>query len=262
MTIIQERSIPYALQGYDLLGQAQTGSGKTLAFCVPVLHGSIELVGKRPNFTYSLILAPTKELCVQTHTVLKGICQHIPSNVASFSVHLITGGTKITEERQRLSAGVSIVVGTPGRVHDHVQHCAKWDLSRLRYLVLDEADRMLADGFQRSLDAIVRHLPRSRQTFLFSATNSKSVGELARLSLSRTPLFISTNGNAPTTVPLDGEAVSTAISSTTLPLIARTTTRTVMKAKIHRIRVALVWTIKATMNQSQVPSGSSVISLP
>nr|CCC96044.1 unnamed protein product [Trypanosoma congolense IL3000] len=206
MTLIQERVIPYALRGYDLLGQAQTGSGKTLAFCVPVLHSIIDVVGKQPNVTYSLILSPTKELCVQTHDVLKGICQHIPSDVAAFSVRLITGGTKIMEERRQLEVGVSIVVGTPGRIHDHVQHCTKWNLTRLRVLVLDEADRMLADGFQRSLDAIIGHLPQSRQTFLFSATNSKSVSELARLSLSRTPLFITTVDKAPTAVQLGQKA--------------------------------------------------------
>ncbi|ORC88239.1 ATP-dependent RNA helicase [Trypanosoma theileri] len=203
MTVIQERVIPYALQGYDILGQAKTGSGKTLAFCVPVLHTIISLVHKRPNATYSLMLAPTKELCVQTNDVLKSICQHIPGDVANFSVQLITGGTKITEERRLLAAGISIVVGTPGRIHDHVKHCTNWDLARIRFLVLDEADRMLADGFQKDLDAIVQRLPHSRQTLLFSATNSKSVRELARLSLSRTPLFIATTGNAPTMVQVD-----------------------------------------------------------
>ncbi|SCU64640.1 ATP-dependent DEAD/H RNA helicase, putative [Trypanosoma equiperdum] len=213
MTLIQERVIPYALQGYDLLGQAQTGSGKTLAFCVPVLHSIIGLVSKRPNVTYSLMLSPTKELCVQTHDVLRGICQHISSDIAAFSVHLITGGTKVSEERRQLNSGVSIVVGTPGRIHDHVQHCSGWDLSRLRALVLDEADRMLADGFQRSLDAIVQRLPRSRQTYLFSATNSKSIGELARLSLSRKPLFITTTGSAPIPVQLGTEAFDSAVAA-------------------------------------------------
>ncbi|RNE97661.1 putative ATP-dependent RNA helicase [Trypanosoma rangeli] len=209
MTTIQERVVPYALEGYDLLGQAKTGSGKTLAFCVPLLHATLSLVHKRPNATYSLLLAPTKELCVQTHDVLKSICQHIPSEVAAFSVQLITGGTKVTEERRLLVAGASIVVGTPGRVHDHVQHCVHWDLGRLRFLVLDEADRMLADGFQRDLDAIVQRLPQSRQTFLFSATNSKSVRDLARLSLSRTPLFIATTGKAPSLVHMEAHGGTT-----------------------------------------------------
>lgn len=215
MTRIQERSIPYALEGYDLLGQARTGSGKTLAFGVPVLHATKELVRKHPGSTVALMLAPTKELCVQTHDVLRAICQHIPPSVVSFQVQLITGGTKITEERRVLTAGVSIVVGTPGRIHDHVKHCKGWDLTRLRFLVLDEADRMLADGFQRDLDAIVHQLPKSRQTFLFSATNSKSVRELARLSLTRTPIFVGTTGDAPTPIPPDDEHSSGFLMSIT-----------------------------------------------
>lgn len=205
MTCIQERSIPYALDGYDLLGQARTGSGKTLAFCVPLLHTTKDVVKRYPRSTVGLLLAPTKELCVQTHTILTRICKHIPASVATFHVQLITGGTKVSEERRRLSSEVSVVVGTPGRVHDHVLHCKAWDLSRLRILVLDEADRMLADGFQRDLDSIIEHLPKSRQTFLFSATNSKSVRELARLSLSRTPILISTKGNTPVPVPLGAD---------------------------------------------------------
>ncbi|KEG14324.1 ATP-dependent RNA helicase [Trypanosoma grayi] len=216
MTTIQERVIPHALQGYDLLGQAKTGSGKTLAFCVPVLHTILKHVRKQPNATYSLMLAPTKELCVQTHDVLKSVCQHIPADVAVFSVQLITGGTKVTEERRLLTAGASIVVGTPGRVHDHVKHCVNWDLTRLRFLVLDEADRMLADGFQKDLDAIVQRLPHSRQTFLFSATNSKSVRELARLSLSRTPLFIATTGSAPTPVQVADQVLGDAVATDSL----------------------------------------------
>ncbi|CAD2216191.1 DEAD/DEAH box helicase/Helicase conserved C-terminal domain/Domain of unknown function (DUF4217), putative [Angomonas deanei] len=195
MTKIQERTIPYALQAYDLLGQARTGSGKTLAFCIPILQQTRETCLRYPNALLALLLAPTKELCVQTFDVLTAIVKHIPE--PTFKVQLITGGTKVLEERRQLLAGTNIVVGTPGRIHDHVLHCKGWDLSRLRFLVLDEADRMLADGFQRDLDAILGPLPKSRQTFLFSATNSKSVQELARLSLSRTPIFIGTTGDAP-----------------------------------------------------------------
>lgn len=200
MTRIQERVIPLALEGYDLLGQAKTGSGKTLAFCIPVLHSTIQLVGKSPKSLVAMMLAPTKELCVQTHQVLRAVCQHIPKKVAQYSVQLITGGTNVAEERRELLGGVNIVVGTPGRLNDHVKHCKGWVLSSLKFLILDEADRMLADGFQRDLDSIIGATPKSRQTFLFSATNSKSVNELARLSLSKTPLFIATKGEAPTFV--------------------------------------------------------------
>lgn len=219
MTRIQERCIPYALQGYDILGQARTGSGKTLAFCVPVMQTALPIVERMkpnaPHPTLALLLAPTKELCVQTEQILQRIIEglsQVRTTTSSSSssagpselprARLITGGTKAAEERRWLENGVTIVVGTPGRVHDHCRHCKGWVLSSLRFLVLDEADRMLADGFQRDLDGILSHLPRaSRQTFLFSATNSKSVQALARLSLHKTPIFIATTGDAP--VPVD-----------------------------------------------------------
>ncbi|CAG9580358.1 putative ATP-dependent RNA helicase [Leishmania major strain Friedlin] len=222
MTRIQERSIPYALEGYDLLGQARTGSGKTLAFCVPLLHLAKNTANKYPHATVGLLLAPTKELCVQTHSVLSTLCKHIAAvpvtaGGAQFHVQLITGGTKVSEERRRLMSGMaSIVVGTPGRIHDHVLHCKGWDLSRLRLLVLDEADRMLADGFQRDLDAVITRIPKGRQTFLFSATNSKSVHELARLSLSRLPLFVGTAGDAPSVVDM-GDAETAEASASMAP---------------------------------------------
>ncbi|CCW67703.1 unnamed protein product [Phytomonas sp. Hart1] len=205
MRPIQARAMPYVLEGYDLLGQARTGSGKTLAFCVPLLQ--LTTWRRAPSLpspctTSALILSPTKELCVQTHDVLRRIGQHLPEGI--FSLQLITGGTKITEERRRLVMGAGIVIGTPGRVRDHVRHCPGWDLSRLRFLVLDEADRMLADGFRRDLDATIERLPKSRQTLLFSATNSKSVEDLARLSLTRTPIFIDTAGEAPIPISVMG----------------------------------------------------------
>lgn len=204
MTRIQERVLPLALEGYDILGQAKTGSGKTLAFSVPILHSALSILQKSKN-CIALILGPTKELCVQIHQIVGNIAQHLNvaarvarSSAPPLGVRLITGGTSVLEERKALQSGTAhIVVGTPGRITDHVRHCVGWKLSTLRYLVLDEADRMLADGFQRDLDYIIGATPKSRQTFLFSATNSKSVHELARLSLSKTPLFVDTKSPAP-----------------------------------------------------------------
>ncbi|CUI14229.1 ATP-dependent DEAD/DEAH box RNA helicase, putative [Bodo saltans] len=205
MTRIQERVLPLALEGYDILGQAKTGSGKTLAFSIPILHGAQTIVPKSPKSCLALILGPTKELCVQIHQILGNIAEHLNaaarqerSSGPLLGVRLITGGTSVLEERKALQSGSAhIVVGTPGRITDHVRHCVGWKLSTLRYLVLDEADRMLADGFQRDLDYIIGATPKSRQTLLFSATNSKSVHELARLSLSKTPLFIDTKSAEP-----------------------------------------------------------------
>lgn len=236
MTRIQERTIPYALQGYDILGQAHTGSGKTLAFCVPILHSTVQRMSTSCSTTqtFALFLAPTKELCVQTEQVLQKLVKqieqlssrksnsdegrscasHKKNTNIKLTVKLITGGTKAQEERRWLSAGTSLVVGTPGRVHDHACRNEKcWSLAALQYFVLDEADRMLADGFQRDLDAILSVLPKGRQTFLFSATNSKSVQALARLSLSRTPIMISTTGTAPEPVEVDTEINSMPLGS-------------------------------------------------
>lgn len=205
MTRIQERILPLALEGYDLLGQAKTGSGKTLAFAIPILHASQTILQRTPKGCIALILGPTKELCVQIHKIIKSICEHLNASATQertgappLGARLITGGTSVIEERKALQGGgAHIVVGTPGRITDHVKHCAGWKLSTLRFLVLDEADRMLADGFHRDLDFIIGATPKSRQTLLFSATNSKSVHELARLSLSKTPLFVDTKSSAP-----------------------------------------------------------------
>lgn len=211
LTKIQERSIPLVMQGYDILGQAKTGSGKTLAFVIPMLHAIIPVLQNAQQNTNAsstrrfpllgLILAPTKELSVQIHKVIEALAQHFNSSESPSKVevkaHLITGGTNINEERKALLAGTNIVVGTPGRVLDHVKHCKGWNLATLKFLILDEADRMLADGFQRDLDSIIGGLPKSRQTFLFSATNSKSVRNLARLSLAHTPVMIDTKAEAP-----------------------------------------------------------------
>jgi ATP-dependent RNA helicase DDX18/HAS1 len=202
MTLIQQRVIPFAIEGYDILGQAKTGSGKTLAFVVPVLHASVPHLRRFPKHFVALVLAPTKELCAQIQSVASDVARSVRDMPQPIGVRLITGGTKISEERRALTDGTAnLVVGTPGRLKDHVMHCPGWIRSTLRFLVLDEADRMLADGFQRDLDAIVASLPRGRQTFLFSATNSKSVTELARLSLQKTPLFIATRSSQPSFLP-------------------------------------------------------------
>ena len=203
MTLIQQRVIPFAMEGYDILGQAKTGSGKTLAFVVPMLHFAVPYLRKFPKHFVGLVLAPTKELCAQIQSVASDVARSVSDMPQSIGVRLITGGTKVHEERRVLIDGTAnIVVGTPGRLKDHVMHCPGWVRTTLRFLILDEADRMLADGFQRDLDTIVASLPRGRQTFLFSATNSKSVTELARLSLQKTPLFVATRGLQPSFLPV------------------------------------------------------------
>ena len=210
MTPIQQRAIPLALANRDILGRAMTGSGKTLAFVVPILqstHGIVRANG--PGRFVSLIVSPTKELCAQIHTVVSRVSSHLRATAADsahrlgssvYKCELVTGGTNIAEERRRLLAS-SVVVGTPGRVRDHVQNTPSWTVrSTLQVFVLDEADRMLTEGFRVDLDIIVGALPALRQTLMFSATVNRAVGELARLSLQRGPLVVDTNSAAPTAI--------------------------------------------------------------
>ena len=203
MTPIQARAVPLVLQGFDVLGQAATGSGKTLAFVVPMLHETLPTVAASPNAFVGLIVSPTKELCAQIRDVTDRVCRHLDET--PFRVELVTGGTNVKEERRRVLAS-NVVVGTPGRVVDHVKNTPQWSLrTTTKFFVLDEADKMLADGFALEVDSIVGALPPQRRTLLFSATNNKSVRELARLSLSGRPLLVNTTDPAPVRLPAGGD---------------------------------------------------------
>lgn len=176
-TDIQREAIPLALGGRDVLGAAKTGSGKTLAFLVPLLEllwrerwGQLDGIG-------ALVISPTRELAYQTFEVLRKVgCRH------DFSAGLVTGGRDIKAENSRIQH-TNIVVCTPGRLLQHMDETVNFDCSSLKILVLDEADRILDLGFQQTMNAIVQNLPSERQTLLFSATQTKSVRDLARLSL-------------------------------------------------------------------------------
>ncbi|KAF5348907.1 hypothetical protein D9756_009812 [Leucocoprinus leucothites] len=177
MTDIQAKSVPISLKGKDVLGAARTGSGKTLAFLIPVLEmlyrrkwGALDGLG-------ALIISPTRELAVQIFEVLRSI-----GGYHSFSAGLVIGGKNLKDERDRLSR-MNILVATPGRLLQHMDQTVGFDANNLQMLVLDEADRILDMGFQRTLSALLSHLPKSRQTLLFSATQTQSVSDLARLSL-------------------------------------------------------------------------------
>ncbi|KAL7276022.1 ATP-dependent RNA helicase dbp4 [Rhizina undulata] len=177
LTDIQRKAIPLALKGKDVLGAAKTGSGKTLAFLVPVL----EILYRKKWTSYdglgALIISPTRELATQIFDVLCKI-----GRMHSFSAGLITGGKKLKEEQEALHR-MNIVVCTPGRMLQHMDQTVGLNLNNVQLLVLDEADRILDMGFRATLDAIVQNLPKERQTLLFSATQTKNVSDLARLSL-------------------------------------------------------------------------------
>ena len=194
LTDIQARGIPIALKGSDILGAAKTGSGKTLAFLVPVLDNLYRRKWTELDGLGALILSPTRELAIQIFEVLRKIGRY-----HTFSAGLVIGGKSLQEERDRLGR-MNILVCTPGRMLQHMDQTSAFEIGNLQMLVLDEADRILDMGFQNTVDAIVEHLPKSRQTLLFSATQTKKVSDLARLSL-RDPEYVSVHEAAQSATP-------------------------------------------------------------
>ncbi|KAK9475870.1 P-loop containing nucleoside triphosphate hydrolase protein [Lipomyces japonicus] len=178
MTDIQKASIPVALKGKDILGAAKTGSGKTLAFLIPLLETLYRNQWTQYDGLGALVITPTRELAIQIFDVLRKI-----GRAHAFSAGLVIGGKDVQTERDRI-AKLNILICTPGRILQHMDQAANFEISNLKILVLDEADRILDMGFKKTLDAIVEHLPKERQTLLFSATQTKSISDLARLSLS------------------------------------------------------------------------------
>ncbi|KAK8091072.1 P-loop containing nucleoside triphosphate hydrolase protein [Apiospora phragmitis] len=195
LTDIQKKAIPLALKGLDVLGAAKTGSGKTLAFLTPVLEKLYRAQWTSLDGLGALIISPTRELAVQIFEVLRKIGRY-----HSFSAGLVIGGKNLKEEAERLER-MNILVCTPGRMLQHLDQTAGLDVTNLQILVLDEADRTLDMGFQSALDALVEHLPKERQTLLFSATQSKRVSDLARLSL-KDPEYISVHESAASATPV------------------------------------------------------------
>ncbi|EST08766.1 DNA/RNA helicase, DEAD/DEAH box type, N-terminal [Kalmanozyma brasiliensis GHG001] len=177
MTDIQAKSLPLSLKGKDVLGAARTGSGKTLAFLIPVLELLFRKKWGPSDGLGGLIISPTRELAIQIFEVLRKVGPY-----HTFSAGLVIGGKDVKQEKDRLSR-MNILVATPGRLLQHMDQTLGFDTSNLQVLVLDEADRILDMGFSRTLNAIVENLPRDRQTMLFSATQTKRVKDLARLSL-------------------------------------------------------------------------------
>ena len=194
LTDIQKKAIPLTLKGTDILGAAKTGSGKTLAFLIPVLENLYRRRWTELDGLGALILSPTRELAIQIFEVLRKIGRY-----HTFSAGLVIGGKSLQEERERLGR-MNILVCTPGRMLQHMDQTAAFETDNLQMLVLDEADRIMDMGFQSTVDAIVEHLPKKRQTLLFSATQTKKVSDLARLSL-RDPEYVSVHEAASSATP-------------------------------------------------------------
>ena len=194
LTTIQSNAIPAALKGRDILGAAKTGSGKTLAFLIPVLENLYRKRWTEYDGLGALILSPTRELAIQIFEVLRKIGRN-----HAFSAGLVIGGKSLQEERERLGK-MNILVATPGRMLQHMDQTADFGIENMQMLVLDEADRIMDMGFQTAIDAIVDHLPKDRQTLLFSATQTKKINDLVRLSLVE-PEFVSVHEGANTATP-------------------------------------------------------------
>jgi len=181
-TDIQQAMIPVALGGADILGQAKTGTGKTIAFLMPIL----ERIDINSLSIQALVVVPTRELCRQVSWEARRFGRSLGARVLS-----LYGGTPVNREIERLKAGAQIVVGTPGRLLDHIFN-KKMDLSQLKILVLDEADRMFDIGFRQDVIKIIKACPAERQIMLLSATLDKEVEDLSHHYMKDpVPLYLS-----------------------------------------------------------------------
>ncbi|KAL1347762.1 hypothetical protein HN51_023786 [Arachis hypogaea] len=195
MTEIQRASLPHALCGRDILGAAKTGSGKTLAFIIPVLETLYRERWGPEDGVGSIIISPTRELAGQLFDVLKSV-----GKFHNFSAGLLIGGRKdVDMEKERVNE-LNILICTPGRLLQHMDETPNFECSQMQVLVLDEADRILDSGFKKELNAIISQLPKRRQTLLFSATQTKSIQDLARLSL-KDPEYLSVHEESVTATP-------------------------------------------------------------
>jgi len=170
-TAIQEQIIPHMLAGRDVMAQSQTGSGKTAAFALPILS-KIDTKTKLPHV---LVLAPTRELAIQVAESFETYASQVPG----FSAVAIYGGQDYEVQFRKLRRGVQVVVGTPGRVIDHIKR-GTLDLSKLNTLVLDEADEMLNMGFLDDVEFVLDKTPKNRQVTLFSATFNNDIKKIAK----------------------------------------------------------------------------------
>lgn len=170
-TPIQDMAIPLALDGRDIIGQAQTGTGKTIAFGIPILN-KLFLDDKSPQ---AVVICPTRELSIQVSKELKRLAQYYKG----LKILAVYGGQPIGRQIRVLKKGVHVVVGTPGRIMDHIRK-GTLDLLGVGTIVLDEADEMLDMGFKEDIEKILNNVPKQRQTLLFSATFSKDIKKLTK----------------------------------------------------------------------------------
>lgn len=171
-TPIQAQTIPYIYKGKDVIGQAQTGTGKTAAFGLPIL----DMIDPQDKSQQAIILCPTRELAIQVAEELRALSKY-KEGIRTLPIY---GGQPIERQIHALKKGVQIIIGTPGRVMDHMRrHTLK--LHNTKIVVLDEADEMLDMGFREDIEKILQDVPKERQTLLFSATIPKPILEYAHV---------------------------------------------------------------------------------
>ncbi|BFZ17862.1 hypothetical protein BsWGS_20901 [Bradybaena similaris] len=173
-TKIQKEAIPLALEGKDVIGLAETGSGKTGAFALPILQTLLD----KPQRLYALVLTPTRELAYQISEQFTALGCSIGVKCA-----VIVGGIDMYDQALMLAKKPHVIIATPGRLVDHLENTKGFSLRSLKYLVMDEADRILNMDFEQEVDKILKVIPRERRTFLFSATMTKKVQKLQRACL-------------------------------------------------------------------------------
>ncbi|KAI4840352.1 ATP-dependent RNA helicase DDX47 [Plasmodium brasilianum] len=173
-TLIQQKILPHAFEKRDIIGLSETGSGKTACFIIPILQ---DLKNNKQSF-FALVISPTRELCIQ-------IAQHFQALGSNLLINICTifGGVDIVTQSLNLAKKPNIIVSTPGRILDHLNNTKGFNLKNLKYLVFDEADKLLSQDFESSINKLLLILPHKRVTFLFSATMTKSVAKLKKASL-------------------------------------------------------------------------------
>lgn len=182
---IQEESLPYTLAGRDLIGRARTGTGKTLAFALPIIQ-NLAPSRERARLPRAVVVAPTRELARQ-------VASEFEQTAQGLTILTVYGGAAYGPQENALRRGVDVVVGTPGRLIDHLER-GNLDLSAVEFAVLDEADEMLSVGFAEAIETILRATPQERQTLLFSATLTPEIRRLSKRYL-RDPLMVDMVGD-------------------------------------------------------------------
>ena len=178
-TPIQEQAIPVILEGRDLIAVAQTGTGKTAAYLLPVIDRLADMPEAK-DYVNCIVTSPTRELAQQIDRQMEGFAYYVPVN--SVAIYGGTDGAGFAQQQRGLKMGADVVIATPGRLLAHLQ-MGYVDLSRVSYFILDEADRMLDMGFYDDIMQIVKHLPKDRQTLMFSATMPPKIQQLAKAIL-------------------------------------------------------------------------------